>query len=186
MISINLLPEGQRCKEQKISLPYKGVYVLVAFVVVLLLHFFLISVTMIKKVQVDNLKKSWERLEPSTKDAVAIKKEIKDLEAKTNEIKGFLSRKGSLAEVLSSLNSAVPKGLWLEHFSFSKEGLMIQGSVVSLNQGEMSIISRFLQDLKSNKVFETLFSKIELNSVQRRMIKTYDVVDFILVGEIKK
>jgi hypothetical protein len=63
---------------------------------------------------------------------------------------------------------------------------VIQGSVVSLTQNEMTIIGKFLQDIKNNKMFSTHFSKIELNSVQRRTIKTYDVVDFVVVGDIKK
>jgi hypothetical protein len=50
----------------------------------------------------------------------------------------------------------------------------------------MTIIGKFLQNLKANKTFEEAFSKIELGSVQRRSIKTYDVVDYILDGELKK
>ena len=66
------------------------------------------------------------------------------------------------------------------------DGMMIQGSVVSLSQNEMTAIGKFLQELKSNKTFTALWPKIELGSVQRRTIKTYDVVDFVLTGEVKK
>jgi len=79
----------------------------------------------------------------------------------------------------------VPKGLWLQRFSLSSEGLVIQGSVVSRTQNEMTIIGKFLQDLKVSKVFASTFSKIELSSVQRRTIKTFDVVDFVLLGSLK-
>ena len=185
MLIINLLPRDLKKTERKITLPYK-IYIFIVLVVLIFLHLCLFSVAAVKKVQILILRGSWGKVEPQSKDAVSIKAEIKDLEAKTDSMKDILSHKANMTELLSSLGLAVPKGLWLERFTYSKDGLMIQGSVVSLTQNEMSIIGKFLQDLKNNKTFAALFAKVELNSVQRRTIKTYDVVDFVVVGEIKK
>ena len=185
MITINLLPNNLKKTEQKIVLPYKS-YIVILFVLLIFLHFCLFSLAVIKKVQIAVLKKNWTRFEPRSKDSTSTRKEVKDLETGVDTTKRVLSRKASLTELFSSLNAAVPRGLWLERFSFSEEGLVIQGSVVSLTQNEMTIIGKFLQDLKNNKTFSSLLSKIELNSVQRRTIKTYDVVDFVLIGELKK
>jgi Tfp pilus assembly protein PilN len=141
----------------------------------------------VKKIQIMSLKASWAKVAPQSKDAVAVKAEIKDLNNKIMAMKGFLTRKVIVTELLSSLNAAVPKGLWLERLSLTTEGgLVLQGSVVSLTQNEMTIIGKFLQEIKSNKTFAELFSKIDLNSVQRRTIKTFDVVDFVVLGELKK
>lgn len=185
MIIINLLPQNLKKAERKIILPYKS-YLLMLLAFFVVLHFCLFSLSVINKIHIAALKSSWARMEPGSKDAASTRVDIKGLEAKVDSMKTDFSRKMSLTDLLSSLNAAVPNGLWLERFTFSDEGLLIQGSVVSLARNEMTIIGKFLQDLKNSKTFSSVFSKIELNSVQRRMIKTYDVVDFILIGELKK
>lgn len=185
MITVNLLPKNQRRAEHKILLPYKT-SLLAVLVFLLFLHVGLLLVATVKEVQLLALQGAWRHLSASSKDSSVMRKEIKDSETRSNVLEELLSRKASLTELLSSLNAAVPKGLWLEHFSLSEDGLLIQGSVVSPTQNEMTIIGRFLQDLKTHKLFSSLFSKIELSSVQRRSIKTYDVVDFVFGGGLKK
>ncbi len=185
MITINLLPRNLKRSDQKIVLPYKS-YIVLLFTVFVCLHLLLFSLAVLKKVQVAALKNNWTRFEPGSKDSSSTRQEIKDLEASATAMKAALTRRASMTELFSTLNAAVPKGLWLERFSFSDEGLVIQGSVISLAKNEMTIIGKFLQDLKSSKVYSGLFSRIELNSVQRRTIKTYDVVDFVLIGEFRK
>ncbi len=186
MLTINLLPKNLKRTERKIKLPYNKLYLMAAVAILLFLHLVLFSFAAVKKIQIISLNGSWAKIAPQSKDSVAIKAQIKDLETKVNSMKDMLSRKVSMTELLSGLNAAVPKGLWLERFSYSAEGLVVQGSVVSLTQNEMTSIGKFLQDIKANKIFSALFSKIELNSVQRRTIKTNDVVDFVVIGELKK
>ncbi len=190
MIAINLLPLSLRKAERKkialpANFPYK-VYLVGIAAIFVCLHFLLFSLMVVKKIQTVHLRRIWAKLEPQSKQTSAVKKEIKDLEMEANAVKTVLTRKVSMTELLSALGIAVPKGLWLESFSYGDNGMVIQGSVVSLQQNEMTIIGKFLQDLKSNKVFSSIFSKIDLSSVQRRTIKTHDVVDFVLTGELKK
>lgn len=186
MITINLLPQDLRKIERRpvlsSNVPYK-IYIAGFVLLLIIVHFCFLSLALIKQVQVVSLRRGWNMIAPQSKETIGLKAEIKDMEAKIVSMNDVLSRRASITELLSSLNAAVPKGLWLERFSFVNDGLMIQGSVVSLTQNEMTIIGKFLQDIKSNKVFSTLFSKIELNSVQRRTIKTFDVVDFVVIGE---
>lgn len=187
MIAINLLPKELRKSERKIILPYKA-YFAGAVLILMALHLFLFFALVSKRIQVAALKKTWNRVEPGSKDAASIRREMKEKEASVAAFTKTLTRQASLTEILSSLSAAVPKGMWLERFSFSGgEGrLVIQGSVVSLAQNEMTLIGKFLQDIRSGRAFSSLFAKIELNSVQRRTIKTYDVVDFVFLGEMKK
>ena len=185
MININLLPKNLKKTERKINLPYKS-YCILLGAVLFFLNVSLFAVAASQKVHLVILKKGVGQVSPESQEATAARKEIKGLEAKEESFKKVLSRKTNMTELLSGLNDAVPKGLWMERFSFSNEGLVIHGSVISLNQNEMTIIGKFLQDLKANKVFSDLFAKVELKSVQRRMIKTYDVVDYVLVGEFRK
>ena len=185
MININLLPKNLKKSERKINLPYKS-YCILLGTVLIFLNVSLFAVAASQKVRQVILKKGTGRVSPESKEATAARKEINGLEAQEASFTKVLSRRTSMTELLSGLNAAVPKGLWMERFSFTNDSLMIQGSVVSLNQNEMTIIGKFLEGLKTNKVFSDLFAKIELKSVQRRMIKTYDVVDYVLVGELKK
>ncbi|HQP92303.1 MAG TPA: PilN domain-containing protein [Candidatus Omnitrophota bacterium] len=190
MITINLLPVAMRKAERKrvalpANFPYK-IYLVGIAAVLVCMHFLLFSLMIVKKIQTVSLRNSWSKIEPESKQTSSVKKEIKDLEAESAQIKTNIAREFSMTELLSSLSAAIPNGLWLESFSFGDKGMVVQGSVVSLQQNEMTLIGKFLQDLKNNKVFSKVFSKIDLSSVQRRTIKTYDVVDFILIGEIKK
>lgn len=189
MIIINLLPLCQRKTERRINLsanfPYKA-YLFAAIAVLLFLHFSLFSLAVVKKIQIMRLSGAWSKMEPESKESASVRRDIKELEARANTLRGIFSRRASLTEILSGLGLSLPRGLWLESFSYGDEGLVIQGSVVSLEQNEMTLIGRFLQDLKNNKVFQAVFSKIELSSVQRRTVKTYDVVDFVFTGDFKK
>lgn len=184
MININLLPKNLRRTERKIVLPYKA-YVLMVAAVFLLLHLLLLSAAGIKKVHVMSLRHNWERLAPQSKEFLARRNEIQAAEAEIASLETFLGRPFSLTEMLSVLAAAVPKGLWLDRLSLSPQNIVIQGSVVSLTQNEMTIIGKFLQEIRIHKTFASAFEKIELNSVQRRTVKSYDVVDFVLVGERK-
>lgn len=185
MIEINLLPKNLRKAEKKINVPYKA-YIILLAVLLFFLHVFLFSLGIIERVQVNGFTRAWDDLSPQSKDSAQTREQIKVFEADIDVMKNLFARKVVLTELFSSLNASVPKGLWLERLSYSKDGLVIQGSVISLTQNEMTIIGKFLQSLKGSNVFSSVFSKIELTSVQRRMIKTYDVVDFILVGEFKR
>ncbi|MFH1691625.1 MAG: PilN domain-containing protein [Candidatus Omnitrophota bacterium] len=184
MIEINLLPKNLRKVEKRVNLPYKAyIVLLVAFL--LFSHIVLFSLCVFKKIQIGSATRTWNEIAPKSKDSAQMREKIKVLEADVNMMKKILARGVVLTDLFSALNNAIPKGLWLERLSYSEDGLVLQGSVVSLSQNEMTIIGKFLQALKSSDEFSLVFAKIELSSVQRRMIKTYDVVDFVLVGEMK-
>jgi Tfp pilus assembly protein PilN len=186
MIAINLLPKSQRKAERRISVPQNRLIYLVVGAVLILLHAGLLFLTGLKKVQLISLNVHWNQMAPQSKQVVALRQEMKVIEAEIGSLKGMATRPASVTEILSTLVNAVPKGLWLDRFSLTNDGLVIQGSVISQSQNEMTIIGKFLQELRTNATFATLFEKIELNSVQRRTIKSYDVVDFVVVGGLKK
>jgi Tfp pilus assembly protein PilN len=185
MIIVNLLPKNLKRAERKIVVPYKA-YVLMAVAGLVLLHVLLLIAAGIKQFHVISLRSHWERLAPQSKEFVARKSELRAAESEIVSLESFVNRPFSLTEMLSVLAGAVPQGLWLDRLSWSPENLIIQGSVVSLDQNEMTVIGRFLEQLRSAKTFTAALDKIELNSVQRRTVKSYDVVDFTLVGDRKK
>ena len=185
MITINLLPKNLQRTERKITFAYKG-YLVWAFVSLVSVHALLFSVALGTKVETLFLRGRLAKMAPASRDSSSRKAEIKELENKVSVLQKVLGRRVSMTDLFSALVAAVPRGLWLEHFNFSDDGLVVQGTVVSKSGDEMTLIGKFLQDLKSSSAFATVFSRIELNSVQRRTIKMYDVVDFVLVGAYKR
>lgn len=185
MITINLLPKQFRKAEKKAIVPYKT-YLFLGFVGLVLLHLVLFGLATMKRIQVIALHGSINKVSVPAKEAAKTKSEIKEMEARADAFKTVLARRVNFTELLSGLSGAVPKGLWIDRFSFSGGSLIIQGTVISLTQNEMTIIGKFLQNLKNNKTFSTAFPRLELGSVQRRSIKNYDVVDYVLNGDMKK
>jgi len=184
MITINLLPKNLRRTERKIVVPYKA-YVLMTVVVVLLAHVLLLMAAGVEEAHVLGLRHNWGRLAPQSKEILARSNELKAAESDIASLKTLTGRSFSLTEMLSVLAGALPPGLWLDRLSLSPESIVIQGSVISKNKNEMTIIGQFLEAVRTHKTFAAAFEKIELNSVQRRTVKTYDVVDFVLVGNRK-
>jgi hypothetical protein len=186
MITINLLPKSQRKAERRstITFPYQ-IFMAGAVAILLVLHLGLLSVAAYKKVQLIGLELRWRHMGAQSKGGVALKGQIKTLESSVATRRSVMSRRVDFTDLFSGLSGIVPGGMWLERFSLTPEGLVIQGSVISLSQGEMTIIGKFLQDLKERKVIIDTFAKVDLTSVQRRMIKTYDVVDFVIEGKFK-
>ncbi len=185
IIAINLLPKSQRKTDRKVVVPYK-IYLAGAAAILILVHVGLAALFVTKKVQVMHLRGVWGRMAPQSKDLKGLREEMMKLQTDIATLTPMVSRPTSVTEMLSTLTNAVPKGLWLDRFSMTPKSLVIQGSVVSMTQNEMTTIGKFLQELKTSKTFESLCTKIDLSSVQRRTIKTYDVVDFVLTGEIKE
>jgi Tfp pilus assembly protein PilN len=186
MITINLLPKSQRKAERSsvAAFPYQ-IYLVTAVAIFLVLHLGLLSFAALKKVQLIGLEMRWKHMGAQAKGGGSLKSQIKSLETSVATLRSVMSRKVNFTEFFSGLSGVVPRGMWLERFSLTASGLVIQGSVVSQSQGEMTIIGKFLQDLKARPVIIDTFAKVDLISVQRRMIKTYDVVDFVIEGKFK-
>lgn len=186
MITINLLPKSQRKAEHRSAamFPYQ-IYLVPVVAILLLLHLGLLTIATYKKVQLIGLELRWRHMGAQSHGGVSLKSQIKTLESSVATLRSVMARRVNFTDLFSGLSSIVPRGMWLERFSLMPEGLVIQGSVISLSQGEMTIIGRFLQDLKAFPAIADTFAKVDLTSVQRRTIKTYDVVDFVIEGKLK-
>lgn len=63
--------------------------------------------------------------------------------------------------------------------------LKLEGSVVGTGQ-ETAFVGLFLKQLKSNALFNDLFSDIELSNMSQRKVKEFDVYDFVVIGKFKQ
>lgn len=185
MIKINLLPTNLRKKDivHKIPLPVI-MYFVTLIVIALHLIFFVLSVY--KKVQLGSLNQTWERMQPQFREVDVLKNSLVVKRDKARVMEYILNRNLYFTEFFNKINQAVPKGLWLNRLSFSYNGLVIGGGVFSFGTEEISLVNIFFNELKNNELFLENFSNFNLDSVQRRVIKEYEILDFLLTADINK
>lgn len=185
MIKINLLPTNLRKKDivHKIPLPVI-MYFVTLIVIALHLIFFVLSVY--KKVQLSSLNQTWERMQPQFREVDVLKNSLVVKRDKARVMEYILNRNLYFTEFFNKINQAVPKGLWLNRLSFSYNGLVIGGGVFSFGTEEISLVNKFFNELKNDELFLENFSNFNLDSVQRRVIKEYEILDFLLTADINK
>ncbi|MDD5006068.1 MAG: PilN domain-containing protein [Candidatus Omnitrophica bacterium] len=188
MIRINLLPANLRRRETSIDVPQINMLpvVSVAVLVVLAIHiiFFLLSYD--KKMRLGSLAGTWDKKQQQFKEIEDLKKNLILKKDKVKTIESFLRRDFYLTDFLNKVNQAVPKGLWLTRLSFSIDGLVIEGSVFSSSSELVSLVNNFFNGLKSDVFFQQNFDNFNLDSVQRKNIKEYEVLDFLLTAGIRQ
>ncbi|MFC1709903.1 PilN domain-containing protein [Candidatus Omnitrophota bacterium] len=183
MIKINLLPSAARKKE--ISKKFKApviIYFVTMAVVSLHLIFFVLNVY--KKAQLGSLEGSCERSQPQFKEIEVLKNNLTIKRDRVKVMEYILSRNIYFTEFFNKINLAIPKGLWLNRLNFSYNSLVIGGSVFSFGTEEISLVNKFFNELKNDQFFLDNFNNFSLDSVQRRIIKEYEVLDFLLTAGI--
>jgi len=191
MIEINLLPAELRVapKSKKISIDLKPnkllalIPILVGLIV--LIHIFLAIGGALKASQYRALKNKLLKLEPQRKELEDFNKEYSILLQDAQAIQQMIGQRIIWSQKLNRLSIDLPSGIWFSDLSVTPKDFILQASAVSLNKEEMNIITKLIDNLKNDPVFIQDFSNLELNSVQRRVIGGYDVIDFILTGTLK-
>ena len=199
MIEINLLPEELRIKvkirspervAEKVNIGSKqdqlfiyAIPVLVGLLV--LVHLYFTAVIMVKDAKLVSLNRKWVQLEPQKKSLDEFNKEVSVISQDAGITQILTSRRVLWSQKLNELSLNLPSGVWFNEISINDKTMTIQGSVISLEKEEVSLINKLLVNLKADAEFSKNFSGFELSSVQKRSIETYDVADFILVGVLK-
>lgn len=187
MIEINLIPEELKVKEKKVSIQSTAVlFIIPVFVAVLvLLHGYLLLNNMFLGGQVRLLENRWKALEPDRKKIEDLRKEYDLSSQDIKEIQAIVSKRLSWAQKLNLLSLNLPPGIWFNEIAVSGKDFVARCSVVSLQKGELGLINQYINALKNNPVFSSDFTNLELGTVQRKTIGSYDVVDFDLLGKLK-
>jgi len=193
MIEINLLP----AELKKTKTPTRGLgkpdiksllYIVPVVIGILLVtHIFFGAASIFKNLSLASLNKKLSRLAPEKKKLEGFFKEYSVASAGANAATNLLGGRVEWAQELNSISRALPAGVWLNELSFRDATLTLRGSVIAVNKEreEVSIINRFISNLKKDKDFSTDFQALELSSVNRRAIMSFEVIDFILIGREK-
>jgi len=192
MIEINLLPQelktGPQSKKIGVISPNpRQVLSIIALIfgILLCIHLCLFAVTIFKNSQFNILNNKWQKLEPQKKMLEGFNKEYALLSEDALASQQLLEQRIAWSGKLNKVSLDLPSGIWFNEISLSPKDFTLRGSIVSLQSQEMNLIKIFMDNLKKDTVFFKDFSNLELGSVQRKTIGSYDIVDFILVGTLK-
>lgn len=187
MIEINLLPVDEKVKRAKIGIGSKYFPYLIplSLGLLMLVHVCLFAVYIIKNYQLSALDNKWGKLKPQRELLDSFKKEYAASAFNAEVIQQLDSQRLYWAEKLNRLSLNLPPGIWFTEILLTPDNFTLKGSVISLEKEEMNLINKFIDSLRKDKDFFKDFNSLELNSVQRREIGSYEVIDFILAGTLK-
>ena len=162
-----------------------------------------------------SMKKEISRLTGETRQTDKLRTETMRSQDKLKDIRLLTGKNFYWTLVLNSVSSSVTKGIWLRGLALtevteesSKAGsshaskdvkkessrdkapavvkaLKLEGSVVAPGQ-ETAFIGKYVKSLKEEPVFTGLFRDVELDSINQRKIKEFDIYDFTLLCKFRK
>ncbi len=192
MIEINLLPEELRKKEERVNLlaelPIKrgAIVCVIAFFglqILATIGAFYLSV------HFNWIKAEVAKLNELNKDIIAQKASTALIKRKIQQADAAAKRPFLWSSFLNALSDATTKGVWLTKFSITNDGkishLRLDGSVVGKGE-ETAYTGKFIKELKTNPFFKGLFDEIELETMNQKRIKDFDVYDFVILCTFKK
>jgi len=186
MIEINLLPEELRAKSKKLGIESRHILYLIPLAVGILIfvHLYLAAVGIIKSCQFNTLNNKWKKLQPQREMLKKLTNEYQVLSADAKVIEQLNMRRLIWSEKLNKLSLDLPGGIWFNEFTLSRKDFTLKGSVISLEKREMSLINKFIDNLKKDAVFSKDITGLELSSAQMRTSAGYDIFDFTLTAKI--
>jgi Tfp pilus assembly protein PilN len=192
MININLLSEAVPPSENKapparspFSQRYQGILVIL-LISIAALHGIAVTVQIVQGSRIRLLKAYRQRLEPQRKDLDAVKLQNKVLADLKNSLEGINQQKTRWSHILNALSRHLPYGIWFNNAVYKEKLLELKCSVVVLQKNEMNVINAYLDALKKDRPFMERVEKLEVGAIQRKLIGSYEVVDFVFSIFIKE
>lgn len=192
MIEINLLEHEFRSKKSGLSagagFPKEKVILAsaAAAALIVIMHLFLFAAFLSKSRQAEALNKKWQELSPQRSLLEGLKRDYSPENQGLRRLGQPGASTGNWALRLNRMSQDLPYGVWFKALSFDGNNLILQGSAVSLEKEELSLINKFMDSLKGDKDFTDSFQGLELGAVQRRAVGGYDIVDFALTAPEKR
>lgn len=192
MIEINLLNEGPKVKTKASGLAIgEGInkffnFIPLILAIVACLHIYLAAFSVIKGRELDTLSNKWKNSEAQRKNLESLKKEYVLLSEDALATQQLSEQRVTWAEKLNTLSLDLPSGMWFSEISLTPTEFILMGSIVSVQVDEMALINKFIDRLKGSSSFFKGFQTLEVGSLQKRTVGSYNVADFTLVGLFKQ
>jgi Tfp pilus assembly protein PilN len=189
MIEINLLPAELKSKSRKIAESFELKQILylipILFGVIIIIHIYLLAVLITKNSQISSLNNKWQQLGPQRKTLEDFREEYEGLSSDAAIIRQLVTSRIAWSKKLNRLSLDLPSGVWFNELLFRQKEFILKASTVSLQKEELTLINKFMENLKNDTDFFKDFSSLELGPVQRRTVGSYDIVDFDLQAKLK-
>ena len=188
MIEINLLPEEMKLKNARSSGQPDYLLYLIPLLagVIVLVHLYLGLAQFSRSVEFSALNKKWSTLAPQREKLAVFKSAGESVSKQEKLLRDLAAKSVAWAQKQNKLSLDLPNGIWFNEISLNSKEMVVHGTVVSLEKEEVDLINKFLSNLKQDPGFMKDFNGLELNSVQRRNIGTFEVADFVLVAALKE
>ena len=190
MIELNLLPDEIKRKRRKtkITIPVELIFGIGGLFVCLLIifHIMLAGTLFAKKMRYSQLSKAWDKIQPDKIRIDKLKEETSLLENRIKYVEQLTANRINWSEKLNRISDLIPRGVWLSSLVFDDPTLKLEGSAVSKQKEEMILVGQFTSGLKKDPKISADFKDIEVRSIQRRKIKTLEVVDFVMTANLKE
>ncbi len=182
MLTINLLPEGQR----KASL--SGVEQLHRTPIMWIVGGLLVALPLLLYIPVHLRRGQVNRLSAKAADLRPKKAEVDRLQRTLHELRAQAAAFDSLnkgeerwSRRLNILSDVTPEGVWFTDLTLDQaKGLVIQGSAIGQADPEMVNVSRLVQALKAERAFTAAVKDIQIESIKRVQDGEVEVVQFTL------
>lgn len=194
MIEINLIPSSLR-KKKKVNALVSGLNMPLeivvgsiggVFLVLFVLHAFLLLINVGKIVQRNNLKGQWQSILPAKESVDGVIAEMRALQTSHKAIEDVTTGKRIIwSQKLNIISDSLPRGVWLKKIALTDEMFFVDGSAISSENKEMVNIHSLTSALKENKDFMEQLSELELGSIQRRKIQKMEIADFLITTKIQ-
>jgi len=191
MIEINLLP-GELKVQKKQNPPAAApdlrrfLYIIPAIIaLIIILHIYLAVLTIGRNNLLQALSKKWEAAAPQRKELEDFNKKYAEMSEDIEAIRGLGEKRIEWAQKLDRLSADLPAGIWFRALVLKPGQFSLEGSVISLQKEEMNRVKEFIENLKQDGYFFKEFDNLELSSVERRALGSYDIIDFVLSAKVK-
>jgi len=189
MIEINLLPQELRPKPKKpgidLESPETLYFIPLVFGVLIAIHILLGLFFIFKNVQLGILNNNWKKLESQMKVLEEFRSESAQLSKDARALQEITSRTIRWAAKLNRLSLDLPSGIWFRSITVNALNLDIRASVFALQKKELAAINKFMDNLKQDKDFFGDFAKLELGTIERKILGGYEIAEFTLTAALK-
>jgi hypothetical protein len=183
MIKINLLPTELRKQDiaKNVNINNYLIFPVVLMVLVLVSNLLLGFVIVCKKIRLEAAEGQWKNFYPSYKPVEQVQGEIVKAEEKWVFLKDIIGQNISWSPKLNILSDNLSNGMWFERIETKPDGsIYIDGSIVSSLEDEVSILNKFIANLKKNQEFFKDFKEVKIRSLNNRAVQNQEIKDFVL------
>jgi len=153
------------------------ILVLILLIIVNIGAFALANIFEMSRASLENTNKN---LAPSIKDI----QELKDaLEAQIKEKKDYQSistTRIQATRIMAEVYGSMPKNIWLRSFSFDRDTLALEGTVVKWKEEQMASLDKFIKDLNKKDYFVSQFKNANVKDYRKGKVQNTETIDFVI------